>query len=105
MLTTQRQMDRIVVGIGLLVTHWLLPFRWPRSTMSVMAKLLTHLQTDAPLLVGVPDACLDSRRTCPMQVRSCGPKTAAVTLNSVAAGMLLQASSPQLPVCVDRLLM
>ena len=39
-----------------------------------------------------------------MQVRSCGAKTAAVTLNAVAAGMLLQASSPQLPVLFDKLL-
>ena len=53
MLTAQRQMDQIVLGIGLQVTHWLLTFRWPRSTMSVMAKLLTHLQTGTPLLVGV----------------------------------------------------
>jgi len=51
MLTAQRQMDRIVLGTGLQVTHWLL--RWPRSTMSVMAKLLMPLQTATPLLVGV----------------------------------------------------
>ncbi len=53
MLTAQRQMDHIVPGSGLQVTHWLLTFRWPRSTVSVMAMLLTHLQTGTPLLVGV----------------------------------------------------
>ena len=84
MLTAQRQMDHTVLGIGLQVTYWLL--RWPRSTF--MTKLLTHLQTDHPLLVGVYDACLLS---CPMRVKSCGPKTAAAPLNVVAVDMLLQA--------------
>ena len=64
MLTAQRQMDLLVLGSGPQVTQWLLIFRWPRRTMSVMAKLLTHLQTDTPLLVGVWEACLDSRLTC-----------------------------------------
>jgi hypothetical protein len=53
MLTAQQQMDHMVLGSGLQVTHWLLTFRWPRNTVSVMSKLLTHLQTGRSLLVGV----------------------------------------------------
>ena len=60
MLTAQQQMDRIVLGTGLQVTHWLLPCRRPRNKMSAMAKLLMPRQTGTPLLVGVQDACLDS---------------------------------------------